>query len=359
MTFRYGLIGCGRSGINRHLRAADANPRTELFAVCDLDRERAHTAASRNGDLNAYTDPTEMISAEELDVVSVATPPGTHHEVVTEIAETGVSMLVEKPFATTSDRADEMIDACEEQGSLITEVNNQLFHPVIREAKRKISSGDIGDVRNVVLVSHSNETRFDSRPDWMSSIGGQHYGESLPHRIYLMRHLLGGIEDVRSTATSSSVVDIPEDVGDVAIHVEGNAANGHILTGMQSVCPETALIVGSEKSLLLDHDNRYIYETDVAQGAKNLLVQNVGTSVAVLSSTLKRAVIYLVTEYLRDRTSLTPLQDLGYYSDGHYHQLSEVTSGDQRALTVGPEEIRSDTIVYETVISAIEDHGDK
>lgn len=360
MPSRYGLIGCGSAGRNRHLRATSANPRIDPVAVCDLNEERADDAAAERDplSLSVYTDAVEMIDIEGLDVVSVATPPGTHHSVVTEIAHTGVSMLVEKPFATTAERADEMLAACSKHDSTVTEVNNQLFYPTVREVKKKTENGDLGKIRNVISVMHSDaSTSIESRPGWISSIPGQLYGEQLPHRIYLMRHFLGSIEDVRSVAKTPALDEIPESVGEISVHVDGHDANGYIMMSLQATCPEVFLIIGSKKSLLLDHDHRFYYEIEKSETPRDLLAQNAKTAGSILWRTAKRAALYLGTEYLRDRTSVTAIQDIGYYSDGHYYQLTELVSSNADDLTVGSDEIRANTKVYDITTSAIDEEA--
>src|SRR5207245_8153081 len=51
----------------------------EVAAICSRSREKADKAAAEAGIGDAYTDPMDVIRRDDLDAVSIITPPGAHH----------------------------------------------------------------------------------------------------------------------------------------------------------------------------------------------------------------------------------------------------------------------------------------
>ena len=66
----------------------------EIVAACDLSLESARAAAPR-----AYTSAEEMLNAEDLDFVDIATRSTTHMDLVSLGAERGLAIICQKPPA--------------------------------------------------------------------------------------------------------------------------------------------------------------------------------------------------------------------------------------------------------------------
>ena len=67
------VVGAGIYGIN-HVNAYTWNPNTNLVAVCDLNKEITDKIAKQY-EVKTYNDVNEMLDKEEIDAVSIATPP--------------------------------------------------------------------------------------------------------------------------------------------------------------------------------------------------------------------------------------------------------------------------------------------
>ena len=94
-----------------HASTLAAMPNLELVAVCDLLPELLDdfktTWADELPDANTYTDHREMLAAEKLDILVVATSDNRHADIVVDGAEAGVrGILCEKPLATSLEDAD-------------------------------------------------------------------------------------------------------------------------------------------------------------------------------------------------------------------------------------------------------------
>ena len=76
-TRKIGIIGVG-FGAQVHVPGFRSEG-WEVAAICSRSREKADKAAAEAGIRDAYTDPMDVIRRDDLDAVSIITPPGAHH----------------------------------------------------------------------------------------------------------------------------------------------------------------------------------------------------------------------------------------------------------------------------------------
>lgn len=180
LTYRAALIGCGRMGTTiddevrgrpniqlpySHAAGYGAADRVELTAAADIDPERLENARERYDIPRGYSDYREMIEAEDPDIVSVATRPGTHAEMVCFAAERGVpAIYCEKPLCRSVAEADEMIEACQRHDVHFNLGVNRRFTPLYRKIREMVRDDAIGRPRAIIgqcgsgaaLWSHSH-----------------------------------------------------------------------------------------------------------------------------------------------------------------------------------------------------------
>ena len=109
---RGALIGCGFFAMN-HLNAWRDVEGAEIVALCDRDPARLAEAAARFGIARTYADAGEMLAAERLDFVDIATTVASHRPLVELAAGAGVHMVCQKPFASSMADARAMVAAAE------------------------------------------------------------------------------------------------------------------------------------------------------------------------------------------------------------------------------------------------------
>jgi predicted dehydrogenase len=143
-TLRTAVIGVGAIG-NLHARIYAQHPRCELVAVVDNQSARAEALAHELG-CAAYTSVDAMLAAEQLDLVSVATPEQFRYEPAVACARAGIHLLLEKPLAAELAGTDRLISAVEASGVRAT-VNFILRSDIrYQAAQEQVSSGRIGEV---------------------------------------------------------------------------------------------------------------------------------------------------------------------------------------------------------------------
>src|SRR2546427_10229482 len=78
MKLRVGVIGTG-FGAEVQIPAFQAHPRVEMVAVTSGTPGRAREAAGRFEIPQAFDDYRDMVAKADLDLVSITSPPDTHH----------------------------------------------------------------------------------------------------------------------------------------------------------------------------------------------------------------------------------------------------------------------------------------
>ena len=115
------VIGTG-SISHHHIMGYVNNPATELYALCDINLERALDKAKKYGvpQERVFADKDEMLRAlPELELVSVCTWNSAHAECTIAALNAGCNVLCEKPMAINAKQAKEMQDAAAKAGKLL------------------------------------------------------------------------------------------------------------------------------------------------------------------------------------------------------------------------------------------------
>jgi predicted dehydrogenase len=194
---RLGLIGCGGIVQLSHLPGLLGLPNlVQIVAVAD-PLESNREAVGQKAGIPAgqrYIDYRDMLSAETLDAVSIATPHHMHGEHVRTAAEAGVLVISEKPMATSAEEADSILDAVARHGAAYTVVHNFLFAPGTRRALELLAEGAVGSPRmgRAKSLFHKTPDQFDPAL-WRNQLaaGGGALKDTAYHEIYLVEAMVG------------------------------------------------------------------------------------------------------------------------------------------------------------------------
>jgi predicted dehydrogenase len=194
MPLRTAVIGAGVVS-DIHMSALDECPRTELVAVCDLDEERARTAARRYG-IRAVFDVEELLAEGGLDWVHVCTPVQTHLDIARLAIEAGVPVNIEKPVTETVAEAEELTRLSENYGVPVSVTHQHRFDPAMRAAEARLRAGELGELRAANLL-YTGETPPDqaNRGEWAFDLVGGEFEEGLPHPLYILLGAAGYPEE--------------------------------------------------------------------------------------------------------------------------------------------------------------------
>ena len=111
-NLRTGLIGLGILG-RQYAETLQRHPDVQLSALCDV-RPQVLAEFATASETTTYTNFREMLHAQPLDLVIVATPDHLHREPTLAAIEAGVpSIIQEKPLATSLTDAHAIVEAAE------------------------------------------------------------------------------------------------------------------------------------------------------------------------------------------------------------------------------------------------------
>lgn len=141
-----GVIGLGNSGRYYHAEGTlHPSPAYRLAAVCDADERQANAAAERFG-ATAYTDWHRLAADDSVELVVVALPHHLHRDVSVGCSSAGKHVVVEKPMATSTADALDMIRAAERADRLLTIFHQRRWDPDFRVIRDAVGSGTIGEL---------------------------------------------------------------------------------------------------------------------------------------------------------------------------------------------------------------------
>lgn len=166
MTVSVAVVGAGWWATRCHLPSLRAHPGAELVAVCDRDAARAQEVAAAFGADRWGTDVADLIEGPgRVDALVVATPHATHHALVAAALDAGVHVLVEKTMAVTADEAWDLVARSERSGAHLSVGYTYQYTSTAKEVRSLVSSGDVGDVVQVVAeFSSSTQAMFAGVP---------------------------------------------------------------------------------------------------------------------------------------------------------------------------------------------------
>jgi predicted dehydrogenase len=176
---RLGVIGCGGYATGVYAPALASLTDVELAAVCDPDETvtgRFVDAWRGSGVPQAYTDVMQMLDAERLDGVLIATPHSTHAELTRSALSAGCHVLVEKPMSVTPAEAEAVREAGRRAGRHVLIGYKTPYTGALQATRRALEKERCGPLRGVTGYIAQNwqaPTTGSWRQDPDMSGGGQ------------------------------------------------------------------------------------------------------------------------------------------------------------------------------------------
>ena len=147
-SLRLGIVGLG-FGAKVQLPAFLSIPGVEVVAVADSGSGRAQQVAAAMGVPYAFNDWRDMLNTQDIEAISVVTPPSFQAEIVCAALEAGKHVLCEKTFGKDLSEALRMFEVAK-NSQLIHAVNFQFrMEPGIKELNRQVEAGAIGQVQRI------------------------------------------------------------------------------------------------------------------------------------------------------------------------------------------------------------------
>ena len=124
-----GVVGIGYWGPNL-IRNFAAHSDIKQIVACDLNEKRLEFLRGKNPSVKLTKDFRDLLK-KDIDIIAISTPVETHYDLAKKALENGKHVWVEKPFTSSSDLAEDLINLADKNG---WENFSRLFvrSPVIR-----------------------------------------------------------------------------------------------------------------------------------------------------------------------------------------------------------------------------------
>ena len=186
-----GVIGAGGMGARHARNLHNQVAQAKLAAIMDLDPGRARSVAADCGGTQVFEDAGELIRADAVQAVVIASPDSTHPVLALECLRQNKPVLCEKPLATTAAAAKNVVDAETRLGRRLVQVGfMRRYDPRHVAVKEALDSGAVG--RPILFKGwHRNKEPFPGVTSELVVIN------SCIHDLYSAQWLLGQeIEEV-------------------------------------------------------------------------------------------------------------------------------------------------------------------
>jgi predicted dehydrogenase len=277
---RVALVGSG--GISAahakgFIKHAD---KIQCVALCDVSadnlKKRGEQLAGIGGAApKQFGDWKVMLKemGEQIDAVDICLPHHLHAPAILDSAAAGKDILCEKPMCMSLAEADQIADAVRKSGVTYMSAHNQLFMPVVQEAKRLIDGGEIGRVywlRSQDCFRAGGEGGSPFKNSWRANLKTQGGGELIDtgyHPSYRLLYLAGA-PAVSIHGQMGRFVQAIEGEDTASVQVRfANGAIGEILTSWAFALPHGThqIHVIGEKGQLFGSENTLYH---LSKGAK-------------------------------------------------------------------------------------------
>ena len=197
------IVGLGRWGQNLVSSVQGKSERLRFVrgmvrrpdAVCDF--------AAQHG-MRLSSDLTDVLTDPDVQAVVLATPHSLHAQQIIAAAAAGKPVFCEKPLALTRADAERAVNACKQAGVPLGVGHDKRFVASMRELKRVVASGELGEILHVEgNSSNENSRRFYTawRESPAESPGASMTGTGI-HIVDAFVNLIGPVRRVQAQLIS-------------------------------------------------------------------------------------------------------------------------------------------------------------
>ena len=168
-TIKIGVAGLGFIG-PAHIEAIRRIPGLEVVAVYHNDDD-VEQKAKALGVPGYYQDFDAFVNHQGLDCVHICTPNFLHYEMSKKALEKGLHVVCEKPLATKTEEAEELIQLANEKGLVHAVHFNIRYYPMIRQMRMMREKGELGEVYSILgsylqdWLFHNTDYNWRLEPD--------------------------------------------------------------------------------------------------------------------------------------------------------------------------------------------------
>lgn len=193
MNKRYNIGIIGYGGFGRFLHHWwDKMEGVNVLAISD-NRDYV----GRSG-LKHYKSYADLIADDEIDIISIATPPSLHVDVACAAMRHGKHVLLEKPIAVTNEGAEEILRTQRKTGMVMTIDHMLRYNPIVKALKELSLNETFGKLRHVSVNNYAQDEGLPKEHwFWDKEISG---GIFIEHGVHFF--------DIVNSLTTQKIKDV-------------------------------------------------------------------------------------------------------------------------------------------------------
>ncbi len=207
----YAIVGLGKLTLEQILPALSTCKFSKVVALVSGDADKASNVARQYGvdplSIYNYQNFDTIKNNPEVDVVYVVLPNSMHKDFTIRSAKAGKHVLCEKPMATSSKEAQQMIDACKSAGKKLMIAYRIQYEPNNRMIQSWVRQNKYGKVRLMESTNVQNSGDFDQWRLKKALAGGGSLPDIGLYSINTARFLTGKEPEWVSATTYSTPGD--------------------------------------------------------------------------------------------------------------------------------------------------------
>jgi predicted dehydrogenase len=234
-----GIVGAGKIFEQHAIACNSLAGRARLAAIADIDEAQLQKAAGKYSIPFAAGDYRSLLDRNDIDVITVCTPPVLHERVVVDALEAGKFVICEKPLSHTLESADRIISVAKKHPGKLSTVYQFRYLP---EVQRTLWLRDHGYLGKLLFGRFHRFAKFEAparpakdgkpakpakkRSPWWGqwqTAGGGVVMTQLIHEIDIMQHIFGRATEVTATMDTLHEAIESEDTCAATVRFESGA----------------------------------------------------------------------------------------------------------------------------------------
>jgi predicted dehydrogenase len=239
---KVGVIGLGYWGPNL-VRNFLAHKDVKKVVACDIRENRLQLIKEKFPATDLTTDCQNVINSD-TDIIVISTPVDTHYKLAKKALESGKHIWVEKPFTSTSNEAEELIEIADKRNLKIFVDHTFIYNGAVIKIKELIDKNELG---NIIYFDSERINlglfQRDVNVVW----------DLAPHDLSIMTYLLTKHKAEALVANGIANFKGKENLAHICIYFEDNCF-AHFHVNWVSPVKIRRIIVGGDKKMLVYDD---------------------------------------------------------------------------------------------------------
>lgn len=246
------IIGTGNISPQHIKGYMEFKDQCNIVALVDIYPEKARAKAKEFGlDVEVFDSHKSILDREDIDLVSICTPPYTHAEITIDCLNHGKDVLVEKPMAASLEECDRMIKAAKDNNRTLSIVAQNRFITPVMNLKKVVEAGVIGKILHAQVDSYwwRGHCYYDLwwRGCWDKEGGGCTLNHAV-HHIDMNNWIVGMPQEVTAVLANTAHDNAEVEDLSVAILKYPQGALGQITSSVVHHGEEQQIILQGEKA---------------------------------------------------------------------------------------------------------------